>query len=109
MGDVEGKSAVIVDDLISSGTTMARTALACRARGAVRVVGVATHGLFTADAGSVLGGSAFDKLVVTDSVLPARVSIAALDAKLERVSVANLFAEAIRRLHEDRSLVELGE
>lgn len=108
LGDVDGKIAVIVDDLISSGTTMARTAIACRARGAVRVVGVATHGLFTVGADRVLS-EAFDKLVVTDSVASTRVSTAALGAKLERVSVAGLFAEAIRRLHDDGSLVELGE
>ena len=108
-GDVEGKVAVIVDDLISSGATMARAALACRTRGAIRVIGVATHGLFGADAGSVLGGDAFDRLVVTDSVASTRVSTAAFDAKLERVNVAGLFAEAIRRLHNDGSLVELDE
>ena len=109
MGDVAGKVVVIVDDLISSGTTMARTAVACRARGAVGVVGVATHGLFTADAATVLGGDAFDKLIVTDSVAVNGVPAGAFGAKLERVSVAPLFAEAVRRLHEGGSLVELGE
>jgi len=46
VGDVQGKTAVIVDDLISAGNTMARAAKACRARGATRVLAVASHGVF---------------------------------------------------------------
>jgi len=46
VGDVEGKTAIIVDDLISAGNTIARAAKACRARGATRVLAVASHGVF---------------------------------------------------------------
>ena len=108
VGDVEGRAVIIVDDLISTGTTMARTALACRERGARQVYAVATHAVFAAAANAVLRGEAFDRIFVTDSVPPLRVTDTALRAKLATVSIAGLFAEAIRRLNGDGSLVELS-
>jgi ribose-phosphate pyrophosphokinase len=109
VGAVEGRAAIIVDDLISTGTTMARTALACRERGARAVYAVATHAVFATAANAVLRGEAFDRIFVTDSVPPLRVTDPALEAKLATVGVAGLFAEAIRRLHGDGSLVELSQ
>jgi ribose-phosphate pyrophosphokinase len=108
VGDVEGRTAIIVDDLISSGTTMARTAAACRTRGARSVYAVASHGIFAAASTDVLRGEVFDQIVVTDSVPPMRAIDQALEAKFARVSVTGLFAQAIMRLHGDGSLVELG-
>ena len=109
VGDVEGRAVVIVDDLISSGTTMARTATLCRARGAARVFGAATHGVFAEQANVVLAGDAFDTIFVTDSVPPIRVTNPALSARLVCVSVAELFAQAIARLSDDGSLAELSD
>jgi len=108
-GDVDGRTVIIVDDLISTGTTMARVAAACRARGARRVYAVATHGLFAAAANSTLREDAFDRIFVTDSVPPIRVTDAALAAKIAQVGVAPLLAEAISRLHGHGSLVDLAE
>ena len=54
VGDVRGKTAIIVDDLISAGSTVARAAHACRERGAVRVLAVASHGVFADAANTVL-------------------------------------------------------
>lgn len=107
VGEVEGAVAIIVDDLISTGTTMARTALACRARGALRVYAVATHGVFAEAANEALAGDAFDRIYVTDSVPAANVRAPALVKRLERVGIAALLADAIGRLHAGGSLVEL--
>jgi ribose-phosphate pyrophosphokinase len=107
VGPVDGRVAVIVDDLISGGTTVARAARACRDRGARQVVAVATHGVFAATAAAVLGGADVERVVVTDTIPAARVPAGALADKLVRLSVAPLVAEAIRRLHEDGSLTEL--
>ncbi len=107
VGDVGGKIAIIVDDLISAGTTIARAAQACRDRGATRVLAAASHGLFAGAANSVLAGSAVEQIVVTDSVPPLRVTDPGLKAKLVQVSTASLFAQAIRRIHEGGSIVEL--
>ena len=107
VGDVGGKVAIIVDDLISAGTTIARTAQACRDHGATRVIAAASHGLFAGAANEVLAASVVEQIVVTDSVPPLRVSAPGLKAKLVHVSTASLFAEAIRRIHEGGSIVGL--
>jgi ribose-phosphate pyrophosphokinase len=107
-GDVEGKVALVVDDLIASGTTMARAASACLAAGAVKVVAVATHGVFSPEANDVLVHSEFEGIYVTDSVPHSAVCGPQLAARLVKVSVAPLIGEAIARLHDGRSLVDLG-
>lgn len=106
-GDVDGKVAVIVDDLISAGNTIARTATACRNRGATRVFAVASHGVFAEAANGVLGQCDLERIVVTDTIPPLRVTDARLKSRLTQVSAAPLFAEAIRRLHTGGSIVEL--
>lgn len=98
-GDVRGRLAIIYDDLISTGTTIARAAAACRDVGASGVVAVAAHGLFNERAGEVLGDPAIDRVVVSDSVSPARAGAAALKDKLAVVSSAALFGDAILKLH----------
>jgi ribose-phosphate pyrophosphokinase len=107
VGDVGGKTAIIVDDLISAGSTIARTAQACSERGATRVLAAASHGLFAGAANSVLAQSSVERIVVTDTVPPLRVTDDALRAKLVQVQTADLFAEAIRRIHTGGSIVDL--
>ena len=108
-GDVAGKVALVVDDLIASGTTMARAASACLAAGAVKVLAVATHGVFATPATDTLAHCAFEAIYVTDSVPLTAACGPQLMAKLVRVSVAPLVGEAIARLHDGSSLVDLGE
>ncbi|MDX1624525.1 MAG: ribose-phosphate pyrophosphokinase [Gemmatimonadota bacterium] len=108
VGDVDGRTVLVVDDLISSGTTMKRAAEASRERGAASVHAIATHGLFV-DADEVFADPAIDAVWVTDTVPPFRLGSEAARAKLTVVSVAGLLAEAIRRLHEDGDLVELAD
>ena len=110
VGEVSGKAVIIVDDLISRGTTAMRTAIACRERGAVCVVVAASHGLFAADAGDVLADAALEKILVTDSVPAQSCQNTLLEAsKIERLSCAALFAQAIHRSHFDESLTALAE
>jgi ribose-phosphate pyrophosphokinase len=109
VGDVRGKVAVIVDDLISAGSTIARTAQACRDHGATRVLAAASHGLFAGAANSVLAAAAVEQIVVTDSVPPLRVTDGGLAAKLVVVATAGLFADAIARMHAGGSITELVE
>jgi ribose-phosphate pyrophosphokinase len=107
VGSVAGKTAIIIDDLISSGTTLRRAISACRAGGAGRIFAAASHGLFNEKAGELLAHPALEQLLVTDTVPPLRLGAAARD-RLAVVSVAPLFAEAIRRLHTGGSLVDLA-
>jgi len=107
VGDVHGKVAIIVDDLIAAGNTVARAAQACRRHGATRIFAAAGHGVFAPPANTVLGASDVERVVVTDTVPPLRVDDPRLLARLEQVSTAALFAEVIRRLHTGGSIVEL--
>jgi len=109
VGDVEGRTAIIVDDLISAGNTLVRAARACRAKGAPRVLAAATHGVFAPAADTVLAGDEIERIVVTDTIAPLSVTAPALRARLVPVATADLIAEAIRRLHEGGSLVALQE
>jgi ribose-phosphate pyrophosphokinase len=107
VGEVDGRDAIIIDDLISSGSTLARAAQACRARGAVGIFAAATHGLFVADAPAILAGSELQEIVVTDTVASFRLDDATATGKLRTLSCAGMFAQAIERLHGGGSIVEL--
>ncbi len=109
VGEVEDRSAIVIDDLISAGTTMGRTAKACRAGGAAKVYAVATHGLFMPGADEVFADPAIDSLVITDTVPPFRLTDASAKRKLVVLETAPLVAEAIKRIHAGGSLVELME
>jgi ribose-phosphate pyrophosphokinase len=104
VGDVRGKTAIIVDDLISTGGTIAEAAHVLTERGAVDVRACATHAVFADGALDVLMDSELSELVITDTVpLPHGTS----DPRVTIVSVAPLMAESIRRIHENRSVSEL--
>lgn len=107
VGPVEGRVAVIIDDLVSTGTTLARTAAACRAGGAAALYAAATHGLFTGDADRVVREAGFERLIITNTVPPFRLTSATARAHLTVLDAAPLLAEAIRRLHYDEPLEEL--
>jgi len=109
VGDLEGRTAIIVDDLIASGGTLARGARACMERGAVDVIAAATHGLFVGDADRVLADPNLSRVMITDTVPPFRLRSGAARDKLYIVPVAPVFAEAIRRMHQNGSIVELVE
>ncbi|HET8543369.1 MAG TPA: ribose-phosphate diphosphokinase [Pseudolabrys sp.] len=106
-GDVAGATALIVDDLISTGGTLLRAARSARSAGAKSVIALVTHGLFMAGSSDVLADPALDRIVTTDAVPPFRLDNPAHNKKLVMLPVASLFAETIRRLHEGRSLADL--
>lgn len=95
VGEVDGTTAVLVDDMISTGGTLARAASACRQGGADRVVAVATHGLFTADARATLKAAPVDRIYITDSLVAARRAGDALGERLAIVAAGPILAEAI--------------
>jgi ribose-phosphate pyrophosphokinase len=107
VGEVAGSTALIVDDLISTGGTLLRAAKAARKAGARRVVALVTHGLFMAGAAQVLADPAIDKVIVTDTVPPFRLPAESAREKLVILPAAPLLAEAIARLHDGRALSDL--
>jgi ribose-phosphate pyrophosphokinase len=107
VGDVAGRVAVVVDDMICAGNTIARAARACRAHGATRVVACATHGVFAPEANAILGDAPIDEILVTDSLPPWRLHDPRVTARLRVVSTVPLVAAAIRALHDGGSLAAL--
>lgn len=99
-GEVAGRAAVLVDDLISTGSTLLRAARACRERGATAVYGAVSHGVFAAGAGQVMADPALDQLAITDSIPPAgRLDPGLVAAKIAILPAAPLFARAIQAMH----------
>jgi len=106
VGDAAGATALIIDDLISTGGTLLRAARAARKSGAKRLIALVTHGLFMPGAAAVIADPAIDRLVVTDSVPPFRLDAGAR-GKIDTLRCAPLLAETIKRLHEGRALTDL--
>jgi len=101
IGDVRGKRALITDDLLATGTTIIKGAEALIAAGAREVIAACVHGLFVGDALRRLESSPISKVIVTDTIPTPK------SEKIEVVSVGELFAKAIERIHNDRSISEL--
>lgn len=109
IGEVAGRCAIVLDDLISTGGTLAHAAQTCRAQGATRVIAAAAHGLFVGNAATVLASEALDQIIVTDTVPAFRLPPGPVSAKLTVLSATGLVAEAIRRMHGGGSITELLE
>ncbi len=109
VGELAGRTAIIMDDMIAGGTTLARTVAACAAQGTARILAAASHGLFVGEAEQKLALPALERLVVTDSVAPFRLSAGFVTDKLTVLEGSRQVAEAIRRLHSNGSLVALLE
>jgi ribose-phosphate pyrophosphokinase len=104
VGEVENTTAIIVDDMISTGGTLAEAANTLRERGARAVYACATHGIFAADAFDIIGQSSLVETIITNTIpLPPGTG----EARVRSISVAPLFAEAIMRIHKDLSLSAL--
>ncbi len=107
VGDVSGRTAVIIDDLIASGTTLMRAVDACRRHGARQVFALATHGLFATGAEALFQPAGPDRLFITDSVAPRMESL--WGDQLERVTLQPLLADIIAALHRGGSVSELTD
>jgi ribose-phosphate pyrophosphokinase len=105
IGDVKGKSAIILDDMIDTAGTLTQAALALKNHGAANVYACATHGVLSGPAIDRINASVIEKVVITDTVPLG--DKAALSDKIRVLSVAELLAEAIRRIHEDESVSSL--
>jgi ribose-phosphate pyrophosphokinase len=103
-GDVKGRDCVVVEDIITTGGTIAKLATALRSQGANKVLVAATHPVLTGNAVERLKNAGIDDVIVTDSV---PIPPEKLGPPLTVLSVAPLLAEAIIRVHENRSVSEL--
>lgn len=101
IGDVKGKTAIIVDDIVDTGVRMNLSAQALKNFGAAKVYGIATHAVLSADAVNTLQNSPLEKMIVTDTIqLPKEKKF----PKLVQLSVDDLLKEAIVRIHNNQSI-----
>jgi ribose-phosphate pyrophosphokinase len=105
IGDVEGKSCVLVDDLVDTAGTLCHAAEALKKVGATRVVAYITHAVLSGPAVERIEGSVLDELVVTDTI-PLR-DAARKSRKIRQLSVAGLLAETMRRIRDEESVSSL--
>jgi ribose-phosphate pyrophosphokinase len=101
VGEVEGKTAIIVDDMISTGKTLMDAVKIVLERGAREVYACSTHGIFAAKSMDLLARSPVVETLVTNSIPQPELC---KSARVQVISVAPLFAEAILRIHKDLSL-----
>jgi ribose-phosphate pyrophosphokinase len=103
IGEVEGKHAIIVDDEVSTGRTLIEAAVYLKEKGALSVTAAFTHAVLAGEAIDRLNASVIEELVCTDTIpLGDKVS-----SKLTVLGTAQLFAKAIRRIHDGESISEL--
>ena len=105
IGDVNGRTCVIMDDMVDTANTLCEAAKALKEQGAVRVVAYCTHPVLSGPAVERIASSVIDELVVTDTI-PLRPDAEAC-AKIRQVSVAELLAETMRRICEESSVSSL--
>lgn len=105
IGDVKGKSTIILDDMIDTAGTIAQAASALTEKGAKKVLAACTHAVLSGPAIDRLNNSVIEELIVTNTIR--------LDSKQEKckkltvLSIAPLLAEAIKRIHEESSISSL--
>ena len=103
IGDVKGKTAVLVDDMIATAGTLTAAAQTALDEGAARVISVATHGVFSGSAYERLAESPIERIVVTDTI-PLRPGA---PDNITVLSTAGTFADSIRRIFTDDSVSEI--
>jgi ribose-phosphate pyrophosphokinase len=105
IGDVEGKTCILVDDMVDTAGTLTNAATALKKNGAAKVYAVATHGVLSGPAIDRLKDSPIEELIVTNTI---PLTQAAKDSgKVKALSVASLLAEAIKRIHHSDSVSSL--
>ena len=104
IGDVNGKNAVLFDDVVTTARTLCQAAEAIRNSGAREIYAGVTHGVFSPGALERISKSPIKELVITDTVNHERAN---LPPNITELSIAGLLGEAVQRIHEERSLSSL--
>ncbi len=105
IGDVKGRSCILIDDIIDSGGTLCNAAQALMDAGAASVTAYLTHGVLSGGAVARVEGSALKELVITDTIQATEAAQAS--SKIRVLSIAPLIGEAIRRIADESSVSSL--
>ncbi len=104
VGNVEGKNCLLIDDMIDTAGTICKGALALKEKGAQKIIASATHGVLSGSAIQNLIGSPIDEVVVTNTL---KISDEKRFPRMRVLSVGSIFATAIARIHEEKSVSSL--
>ena len=104
IGELKGKDVLIIDDMIDTAGTTVSAAIAAIDKGANSVIAVATHGVLSGEAIERLDSAPIDKIIITDTIF---VDDNKQISKMHIVSVADVFGEAIKRIHRGESVSAL--
>ena len=109
IGDVEGRSCILIDDIVDSAGTLCNAAAALKQQGATEVSAYCTHGVLSGGAAARVANSALSELVVTDSIAngEGEGERNADGGKIRRLTIAPLLAEAIKRISDEASVSSL--
>jgi ribose-phosphate pyrophosphokinase len=105
IGEVEGKTCVLIDDMVDTAGTLCQAAQALKDEGAVKVIAYITHPVLSGNAVDKISKSALDELIVTDTI-PLSAAAKAC-TRIRQLSVAGLLAETIRRIRDEESVSSL--
>jgi ribose-phosphate pyrophosphokinase len=105
IGDVKSRDVVILDDMVDTGGTLVQSVEALKERGAQRIFAACTHPVFSGKATEKIRNSSLEKMIATNTI-PLKNAVSSED-KIEILSVAELFGEAIRRINEGSSVSSL--
>jgi len=101
MGEVEGRDAVLVDDLIATGGSLLEAAQALKKNGVKKIHAAVVHGVLSGNAVKRIEDSIFEELIITNTIpLPKEKK----SPKITVLSVAPLLAEAVKRIHQEESI-----
>jgi len=105
IGEVEGRTCVLVDDLVDTAGTLCLAAMALKDHGASRVVAYCTHPVLSGSAVENIDASELDELVVTDTIPLQEKALAS--SKIRQLSIATMLAETMRRISNEESVSSL--
>jgi ribose-phosphate pyrophosphokinase len=105
IGEVDGRTCLLVDDMVDTAGTLCQAANALKERGAARVVAYCTHAVLSGNALENLRNSELDELVITDTI-PLRDEARSIE-KIRQLTIADLLAESIRRVANEESISAL--
>jgi len=105
IGEVEGRTCIMVDDMVDTAGTLCKAAAALKEHGAAKVVAYCSHPVLSGKAIDNINASELDELVVTDTI-PLRADALACD-KIRQLTMANLLAESLRRVSNEESISAL--
>jgi ribose-phosphate pyrophosphokinase len=105
IGDVDGRTAILVDDMVDTAGTLCTAANALKERGALKVVSYCTHAVLSGKALENIKNSQLDELVVTDTIPLSSEALAV--GKIRQLTIADLLAESIRRVSNEESISAL--